>query len=91
MKKSIQFPFPVFITKEGTGFVAECPTLRIATQGKTEKELKENMRDLIEEYLKDPDTFKPYLKMLDSSSFTYISVPVPQKLLHGKTYTIISK
>ncbi len=60
--KKIQFPFPVFITKEGKWFVAECPILNIATQGRTENEVKENIEDLIKEYLKDPDTPKEQLK-----------------------------
>lgn len=47
----IQYPFPVFILKEGKWFVAECSILNIATQGRTEKEIKENMKDLIQEYL----------------------------------------
>ena len=41
--------------------MAECPLLNIATQGKTEKEVKENMKDLIKEYLSDlnkPETPK---------------------------------
>ncbi|MCD6086152.1 type II toxin-antitoxin system HicB family antitoxin [bacterium] len=63
MAKLIQFPFPIFITKEKKWFVAECPLLNIATQGKTEKEVKENMRDLIKEYLSDPDTSKEHLKL----------------------------
>lgn len=54
--KDIQIPFPIFIGKEGKWFVASCPTLDIATQGNTESEVKENMRDLINEYLNDPDT-----------------------------------
>ena len=61
MAKLIQFPFPIFITKEKKWFVAECPLLNIATQGKTEKEVKENMKDLIKEYLSDlnkPETPK---------------------------------
>ena len=62
MRKLIQFPFPVFITKEGKWFVAECPILNIATQGRTENEVKENIDDLIKEYLKDPDTPKEQLK-----------------------------
>ena len=33
--------------------------LDIATQGRTEEEVKENMVDLIEEYKEDPDTQKP--------------------------------
>lgn len=85
MKKSIQFPFPVFITKEGKWFVAECPIFNIATQGKTEKEVKENMKDLIREYLEDPDTPKGQFKKVVSSSLTYIPVSVSKELLYGKT------
>jgi len=83
MKKLIQFPFPIFITKEGKWFVAECPVLGIATQGETEKEVKENMKDLIQEYLSDPDTLKPRLKTMPPSSLTYLSVPLSEKLLYG--------
>ncbi|MBI5754829.1 hypothetical protein HZA41_01255 [Candidatus Peregrinibacteria bacterium] len=57
----------------------------IATQGKTEKEVKENMQDLIEEYLNDPDTSKEQLKDMPSISLSYIAVSVPQRLFHGKT------
>ena len=51
--------FPVIISKERKWFVACCPLLDIATQGRTEEEVKENMADLIEEYMEDPDTQKP--------------------------------
>ena len=50
--------FPVLISKEKKWFVACCPMLDIATQGRTEEEVKENMVDLIEEYMEDPDTQK---------------------------------
>ncbi len=50
--------FPVLISKEGKWFVASCPMLDIATQGKNEEEVKENIVDLIEEYMEDPDTQK---------------------------------
>lgn len=39
--------------------MASCPMLDIATQGRTEEEVKENMVDLIEEYMEDQDTQKP--------------------------------
>lgn len=55
MKQLIHFPFPVFITTEGKWFVAECPILGIASQGESEAEVKNNIKDLIKEYLKDPD------------------------------------
>jgi len=51
-----KIPLPILIAKEGKWFVASCPILDIATQGKTEKEAKENMTELINEYLNDPDT-----------------------------------
>lgn len=84
MNRLFSLPFPVLITTEGKWFVAECPLLHIATQGKTEKEAKENIQDLIEEYLDDPDTPKKHLKDITSISLSYIPVSVPPKLLHGK-------
>jgi predicted RNase H-like HicB family nuclease len=80
-----QFPFPVFITTEDKWFVAECPLLQIATQGKTEHEVKENMEDLIKEHLQDKDTPKVFLKDIPYTSLSYISVAIPNKLVHGQT------
>jgi predicted RNase H-like HicB family nuclease len=59
---SVQLPFPIFIAIEGEWFVASCPLLDIAAQGKSEKEVKANMADLIKDYLGDPDMPKPTLK-----------------------------
>ena len=83
-------PVPILITKEGKWFVASCPTLDIATQGKTEKEVKENMAELIDEYLSDPDTAKPSLDDLMSFSLTNIPVNVPASVMHGKAAPIAS-
>jgi len=83
MKNLIQFPFPVFVTTEDDWFVAECPILSIATQGKTEKEAKDNLKDLIKDYLEDPDTSKEELKNIKSSSLSYIPFPVSTNLLYG--------
>lgn len=81
----IQYPFPVFIMKEGKWFVAECPILNIATQGRTEKEVKMNMKDLIKEYLADPDTPKQQLKEISTPTLTFIPLVVPKKILYGET------
>ena len=62
----MQILLPVLIAKEKKWFVASCPILDIATHGKTEKEVKENMANLIGEYLSDPDTTKPALEDLMS-------------------------
>ncbi len=87
---SIQVPFPVIITKEDKWFVASCPLLDIATQGKTEAEAKENIADLISDYLNDPDTPKPTFEDLMSLSLNNIPVNVPKGILHGKTSTTIA-
>lgn len=91
MKKSVQFPFPVFITKENNWFIAECSILNIATQGKTENESKKNMEDLIEEYIRDPDVPKIDLGEIKFSSLSYIPVQVPLKNLYGKNKAAIAK
>jgi predicted RNase H-like HicB family nuclease len=71
--------FSLLISKEGKWFVASCPMLDIATQGKTEEEVKENMVDLIEEYMEDQYTQKPDLETIMSTSVTITSVPVKIK------------
>ncbi len=56
---SVRIPFPIVITRENKWFVVSCPILDIATQGKSEKEARENISDLIVQYMKDIDTQKP--------------------------------
>ncbi|MEX2017577.1 MAG: hypothetical protein WD876_03830 [Candidatus Pacearchaeota archaeon] len=73
--ENAQMPFPIVIMKEGDLFVALCPPLDIATQGKTEQEVKENMVDLIDDYLSDEDTPKPNIETIQAISLSYISIP----------------
>ena len=81
---TVQVPLPIIIAREDKWFVASCPLLDIATQGKTEKEVKENMADLISDYLKDPDTSKPSMNDLMSLSLANIAVKIPEEILYGK-------
>ena len=69
-------PFPVVIAREGRWFVASCPPLDIATQGRTENEAKSNIAELISDYMNDPDTKKPALRKLLSFSVSIATVPV---------------
>ena len=69
-------PLQVIISREGKWFVASCPILDIATQGKDEREVKENIQELIEEYFQDPDTPKPSIKELMTSTVSVINFPV---------------
>ena len=82
MEYSAKVPVPlsVVITKEGKWFVAACPVLDIATQGKDEKEVIENMKDLVEEYFEDPDTQKPTIQSMMSSSVSVINIPVKMEI-----------
>lgn len=50
-QRLVPISLPVVVSKEGKWFVAACPLLDIATQGRTEKEVHENMRDLIKDVI----------------------------------------
>lgn len=84
----VRIPFPVVITREGKWFVATCPVLDVATQGKSEEEVRENISDLIAQYMKDPDTMKPNLEQLQSVSLSNVNVTLPEGVINRKTSTI---
>ena len=85
MKKVI--PLPVVIMREGKWYVAPCPIIDVVTQGKTEKELRENMRELIDEYFKVPDTPKP--KHVFSVTLTSMPVDIEEGGIRAKTKAIV--
>jgi predicted RNase H-like HicB family nuclease len=82
MKDNV-FSFPIVIMKEGKWFVASCPALDVATQGKTEKEVRENMEDLIRDYLEDKDTPKPS-KNVELSSISFVQATISKGGKHVK-------
>ncbi len=85
---AVQIPLPVVIARENKWYVASCPPLEIATQGRTEREVRGNIIALIEEYLRDPDTTKPNLESIMEVSLTSVLVKVPGGVLHHKAQTI---
>lgn len=56
--------FPAIITREGELYVAVCPELDIASQGKTVEEALENLKEAIELYLEDDDAEVPERRMM---------------------------
>lgn len=52
-KRIIDRDFPVIISKDDDWFIASCPSLDLVAQGRTRKEAKENIRDLIKDYLEE--------------------------------------
>lgn len=87
----IPVSLPVVISREGKWFVAACPILDIASQGHTEKEVRENMQDLIKEYFSDPDTHKPSLKEIRSNSVSIVNIPVKFGVKSDRAFGIKSK
>jgi predicted RNase H-like HicB family nuclease len=51
--------FSSVVTREGKWYVANCPELEIASQGKTVELALKNLREAIELYLKDEDAKAP--------------------------------
>ncbi len=82
---NLQVPFPILFAKENNWFVASCPILDITTQAKTEEEAKENIANLINDYINDPNTTKPSLEDLTSLSLKYIPITMPKTILRPKT------
>ena len=70
----MKYALPIIINKEGKWYVASCPLLDVATQGKTEGEVRRNIKALINEYMKDPDTKKPSMDFL--MEFSLVTVPI---------------
>ena len=72
----MEIALPIVIAREGRWYVASCPLLDIASQGKTEPEVKKNIQALINEYLADPDTPKLNIKSLLDLSLTTVPITV---------------
>lgn len=77
--KEKKLVLPIIIGREGKWFVASCPVLDIATQGLTEQEARENIRDLTKVYLSDPDIPKPNFLKIQFPSLSYIEVSSPKR------------
>lgn len=83
--------FSIVIAREGKWFVASCPLLDIATQGRTEKEVKENMEELIIDYFNDPDTQKPKLEAIRSVFLTSVPIIVSESVFHNQIKRIAAR
>ncbi|MCP8308375.1 MAG: type II toxin-antitoxin system HicB family antitoxin [archaeon] len=54
-----QLEFSAVITKDGKWYVALCPELDIASQGKSIEEALKNLKEAVELYLEDEDAKLP--------------------------------
>jgi len=72
-----RFEFSAVITKEKRWYVALCPELDIASQGKTIEEALSNLKEALEIYLSDEDVKLP--KTRERPLVTIIKVEVDEK------------
>lgn len=79
-KHGDKIQLPVIISKEDKWLVARVPMLGLATQGKTLKEVKENVVDLLNLYFENPHTPKPELRNLNNLDvmLTTVTIFVPK-------------
>lgn len=79
----VKVPLPAIVTKEGKLFVAWCPVLDIASQGKTYEEAIANLQEAVDLYSEDKDARK--IKSV-KVSMTHILASIPKGVSkHAKT------
>jgi predicted RNase H-like HicB family nuclease len=52
-------PFAATVWKEGEWYVSQCLEIDVASQGKTEEEALENLREALELYFEEPRATRP--------------------------------
>ncbi len=72
-----KFEFSAVITKEEKWYVALCPELDVASQGKTVEEALSNLKEALELYLADEDIKLPETR--ERPLVTIIKVEVDEK------------
>jgi predicted RNase H-like HicB family nuclease len=70
--------FTAIIEKEGDWFVALCPELDIASQGKTVEEARKNLAEAIELFLETASPSEIEERMHPEVFVTQVGVPVAQ-------------
>jgi len=80
----------ILIIGDFTGVIGDTSDKESERPMLTEDEVKENMVDLINDYLNDPDTSKPIFEDLISLSISNIAVKVPKGVLYSKASTAVS-
>ncbi|MBI2544987.1 MAG: hypothetical protein HYW22_00080 [Candidatus Aenigmarchaeota archaeon] len=63
IKAVFQHNYNVKYSREGKWIIAEIPGLNLATHGDNLKQVQDNLKDLIKDYMEDPDTPKPIHKI----------------------------
>jgi predicted RNase H-like HicB family nuclease len=62
----IQRSLQVVIYREGDGYVAQCLNVDVASDGATEEEARDNLREALELYFNEPDAAPDYQPIDDA-------------------------
>jgi predicted RNase H-like HicB family nuclease len=57
----MKYQFTTIIIKEGKWYVAKCAELGVVSQGRTEKEAEDNLKEAVELYLEDDQVLRKYI------------------------------
>lgn len=80
----VKEPLPVIITEEMVKgrkyFIAWCPTVDIVSQGRTYDEARDNIKEALELYFKDPDA-KNVPMRVTNASLSSVLVSIPEGVL----------
>ncbi|NCN39156.1 MAG: hypothetical protein COY38_01880 [Candidatus Aenigmarchaeota archaeon CG_4_10_14_0_8_um_filter_37_24] len=89
-KEGNRIQLPVVIDKEDKWLVARVPMLGLATQGKTLKEVKENIVDLLNLYFENPHTPKPELQSLSNIDviLTTVTLVIPEGAINDQARAV---
>jgi predicted RNase H-like HicB family nuclease len=81
---SMRIQFPVNIFKENDWFIATTPVIDVCAQGKTEEEAVESLKEMIDDYMTDPDTQKPSARTVMRMEFTMKNIPISLPIAETK-------
>ncbi len=68
--------FPIITFKENEWVVATTPVIDVAAQGETENEAIASLKEMIDDYMTDPDTTKPSVKNILNMQITMREIPL---------------
>ncbi len=83
LKDVTRVNFPIITLKEGGWFVAHTPLIDVSAQGKTEEDAVENLKAMIDDYMKDSDTEKPSVKTIVKMEIGLKEIPMKLPIYPG--------
>ncbi len=92
VKKSLEsaneIKLPITMFKENDWVIAATPFIDVCAQGKSEEEAVECLREMLEDYMTDPDTVKPKIESMVNVEMSIRTIPI--KFPINQSNTVVS-